>query len=247
MSEGKLNRRQILSAGALLGSAAAAGPATARTIKGEVPWQPGEADAPAPVEPGPYLFFSPDEARFIEAAVARLIPTDETGPGATEAGVSHFLDSQLNGPYGRADRWYMLGPWRGGEESQGYQSRLTPAQLYRFAIAAIDAHLKETKKKVFADLSPQDQDELLTALEGGKLDLQNVSGKVFFEQLLQNTIEGFFCDPIHGGNRGMVSWKMIGFPGARYDYREWVGRHGERVTLEPVGLQGRPAWAAEGK
>jgi gluconate 2-dehydrogenase gamma chain len=247
MTDGKLNRRQILSAGAIIGSAAATGatPASARSIHGEVPWQAGEADAPTAVEPGPYQFFTPEEARFIEAAVARLIPSDDTGPGAIEAGVPTFLDRQLAGSYGRAERWYMLGPWRKGEESQGFQSRLTPAQMYRYAIAAIDAHVRETSPEhpFFASLSSSEQDRLLGDLEQDKVELKNISGKMFFEQLLQNTIEGFFCDPIHGGNKNMVGWRLIGFPGARYDYRDWVGRHGERVNLPPVGIQGRPEWS----
>jgi gluconate 2-dehydrogenase gamma chain len=79
-------------------------------------------------------------------------------------------------------------------------------------------------------------------MENNKLELANVSGKAFFEQLLQNTIEGFFCDPIHGGNRDMVGWKLIGFPGARYDYRPYVEKHNQKLDLPPVGIQGRPGW-----
>ncbi len=60
--------------------------------------------------------------------------------------------------------------------------------------------------------------------------------------LLQNTKEGYFGDPIYGGNKDMGAWKMIGFPGAHYDYREWVTRHNERVPFEPVGLMGRRGW-----
>jgi len=60
----------------------------------------------------------------------------------------------------------------------------------------------------------------------------------FFEQILNNTREGFLSDPVYGGNRGMVGWQMIGFPGARYDYRDWVERHNERYPLPPVGIGG---------
>jgi gluconate 2-dehydrogenase gamma chain len=76
--------------------------------------------------------------------------------------------------------------------------------------------------------------------------LEDVSGRAFFELLLQNTKEGFFADPIYGGNRNMVGWRMIGFPGARYDYRDWVERHNERYPLPPVGIVGRPEWALPG-
>ena len=156
--------------------------------------------------------------------------------------VPTFLDRQMMSEYGRAERWYMLGPWRTGTSSQGYQSRLTPAQLYRAAIKAIDDHLKQVSGKPFAQLPPDQQDKVLGDLENDKLELANVSGKAFFELLLQNTIEGFFCDPIHGGNRDMVGWKLIGFPGARYDYRSYVDKHNQKLNLPPVSIQGRPGW-----
>jgi len=72
-----------------------------------------------------------------------------------------------------------------------------------------------------------------------------VDAKTFFTMLLQNTKEGYFSDPIYGGNKDMGAWKMIGFPGAHYDYREWVSRHGEPVPFPPVGFKGRPGWNSE--
>jgi gluconate 2-dehydrogenase gamma chain len=235
-----VTRRKLLAVG---GATVVASRAEARTFHGEMPWQPGKADAPRAIEPGPHRFFTAEEASFIEAAVSRLIPADDLGPGAKEVGVPTFIDRQLDGPYGRAQRWYMLGPWRPGTEQQGYQSRLTPAQLYRLAIKAIDGHVRqEHKVKSFAQLSAEDQDKLLSAMEKDELRLQGASAKAFFHLLLQNTIEGFFADPIYGGNRDMAAWKMIGFPGARYDYRDYVGKHGERFPLPAVSLQGRPDW-----
>jgi gluconate 2-dehydrogenase gamma chain len=239
MRDHRVNRRQLLAAGAALGAV----PARAHTITGEMPWAPATADAPRPIEPGPYQFFQPEEAKFIEAAVERLIPSDELGPGARDVGVPTFIDRQLAGQYGHAQRWYMLGPWRPGVETQGYQSRLAPAQMYRFAIKAIDAHVREkNQNRSFAELSPEDQDKILQSMENDELKLQGVSTKAFFEVLLQNTVEGFFSDPIYGGNRDMAAWKMIGFPGARYDYRDYVDKHGEHFPLPPVGLKGRPEW-----
>ncbi|PSC05949.1 twin-arginine translocation pathway signal protein [Alsobacter soli] len=242
-----LSRRQILAGGAAAAVVATERPASAHSIKGEVPWAPSQADAPHAIDPGGYIFFTPQEAALIEAAVARLIPADDLGPGAKELGVPTFLDRQLAGEYGRAERWYMLGPWRQGSDNQGYQSRLTPAQLYRYAIKQLDAHVSSIKDgRRFANLATEDQDALLSDLEAGKVDLGGVSGKAFFDLLLQNTIEGFFADPIYGGNRNMEAWRMIGFPGARYDYRDFVAKHGERFPLPPVGLQGRPAWSSKG-
>jgi gluconate 2-dehydrogenase gamma chain len=238
MSSG-INRRHLLTAGAAL----AAAPAEARVIQGGMPWAPDTADAPRPAEPGPYQFFTPEEAAFIEAAVARLIPADDLGPGAKEAGVPTFIDRQLAGSYGRAETWYMLGPWHPGEPTQGYQSRLTPAQMYRYALKALDEHLrKQPSGKPFAELSTADQDSTLGDMETGKINLPGVSIQAFFEVLLQNTIEGFFADPLYGGNRDMVGWRLIGFPGARYDYRDFVAKHGQPFPLPPVSILGRPGW-----
>jgi gluconate 2-dehydrogenase gamma chain len=118
-----------------------------------------------------------------------------------------------------------------------------PAEVYRAAIPAIDRWSTATYGKPFAPLDPSTQDEALKALEDGKPDLGNApEAKAFFTLLLQNTIEGYFSDPIYGGNRDMGPWRMIGFPGARYDLRPWVSRYGEPYPLPPVGLLGRPEW-----
>jgi gluconate 2-dehydrogenase gamma chain len=244
-----LSRRELLAASALVGSSLAlteAG-AEARTIAEQVPWSPGAADNPTPISPGPYQFFSAQEASWIDAAVSRLIPQDELGPGAKELGVTVFLDRQLAGAYGRAERWYMSGPWGKGTETQGYQSRMNPAQMYRTAIKAIDAYCLQTfQNKSFSQLGIDDQDKVLGELEEGKIALSEIDAKAFFKQLLLNTQEGFFADPLYGGNKDMAAWKMIGFPGARYDYRDYVKKHGEPFPLPPVSLSGRPAWNSNG-
>jgi gluconate 2-dehydrogenase gamma chain len=179
MAKVDVSRRDLLSAGAALGSVALAGqPADARTITGGVPWQPGEAAAPSstlPDVPDSTTFFSPDERAFIDAAVSRLIPNDDLGPGAKEAGVTVFLDRQLAGPYGSAQTWYMQGPWREGTPSQGNQSRLTPAQTYRTAIKAIDGYCRGTfDRKTFAELSTNEQDRVLGGLEKGEIELDGI-------------------------------------------------------------------------
>src|SRR5690606_25819999 len=94
----------------------------------------------------------------------------------------------------------------------------------------------------FAGLSEELQDEILTRLDDRELELDGVFAKAFFDLVLENAIEGFFCDPIYGGNRDMVGWKLVGFPGARYDYRSFLDHNGAEIRIEPVGLKGRPAW-----
>jgi gluconate 2-dehydrogenase gamma chain len=245
MAHRGVTRRELLSASAVISSTLAVGGETAeaRIIAGEVPWAPGMASAPQAVSPGPYRFLGADEVKFIDAAVARLIPADELGAGAKEAGATFFIDRQLAGSYGSADRWYMQGPWDHGTQSQGYQTRYTPAQFYRAAIKAIDTYCRNTyQSQAFAELPAEDQDHILSGLENGQIKLAGVDGEGFFGLLLQNTVEGFFSDPLYGGNRDMVGWRLIGFPGARYDYRPYVGKHGERIDLPPVGLKGRAEW-----
>ena len=193
-----------------------------------------------PAAPGP-AYLTADESAFLDAALSRLIPNDDLGPGAKEAGVTHFIDRQLGGPYGRAQTWYMQGPWRKGAESQGYQLRLTPAELYRTAIADIDAHCKQAFGKRFAELEAAGQDKVLKGLEKGELELARVPAKPFFDMLWQNTQEGFLADPMYGGNRDFAGWKLIGFPGPRYNYVAEIGEHGRRYTLPTVGIMGRDA------
>lgn len=251
MTSNPVDRRRFLFAGAVaaVGGAAAAVHdgelgAPEQTIRGEGPWQEGAADSPAEATGSGYLFFKDAEVDFIVAAVGRLIPHDAVGPGAVEAGVPFFLDRQLAGPFGRGDHFYLGGPWKKGAPEQGYQMRFSPAQLYRAAIAAIDSYVAaQLGKTSFALLAAEDQDRLLQQLEAGSVPLEDgVEAKAFFAMLLQNTKEGYFSDPIYGGNRDMGAWKMIGFPGAHYDYSEWVSRHGEKVPYPPVSFKGRPGW-----
>jgi gluconate 2-dehydrogenase gamma chain len=251
-----VSRRILLLAGASLLAITAGARAYGRSIVGGVPWTRGKADAPASINAGPWEFFTQSEADFIDAAVARLIPADDLGPGAREAGVAVFLDRQLAGPYGHAERWFMGGPWQDGSKSQGYQSRLTPAELYRAAIKAIDGHCAQAfAGKTFSALSTDQQDAVLTDLEKGKLKIDQVGPHAleiegakedsFFAVLLQNTLEGFFSDPLYGGNRDMIGWKLIGFPGAHYDYRPYVSQRGRKLAIEPVGLHGRRGWSPQ--
>ncbi|WP_084545303.1 gluconate 2-dehydrogenase subunit 3 family protein [Derxia gummosa] len=197
----------------------------------------GNMHAPAysgGLERAGYLFFEPAEAAFIEAAVERLIPSDASGPGAREAGVAAYLDRQLGGAWGAGERLYRSGPWQAGTPSQGYQLPFTPAELFRNALRAIDAELKP--RGGFARLGAERQDAWLDALHGSDRDLGGVPANVFFESLLAMTIEGFFSDPVYGGNRDMVSWKAIGFPGGTASYYDLVDRHGYRYDRPPLSI-----------
>src|SRR5215470_2968120 len=120
-------------------------------------------------------------------------------------------------------------------------SPLTPAARYRQALAALDKYCRSKYAgKSFVQLPDGDKDKLLSGLEKGEVQLEGTSGRAFFELLLRNTQEGFFADPVYGGNRNMVAWKMIGYPGAHYDYRDWVERHNQPYPLPPLSVGGRP-------
>lgn len=237
-------RRSVLrGAAALAGTVGGAVPAVeaaAETIKGRVPWQPSDTDPPRKIDTSRWNFFTPAEAAAVEAMVDRLIPPDPATPGGKEAGCAAFIDGQLAGPFGAAEGLYMEGPFHAGTPQQGDQSQLTPAALYRAALGSLDAHCHtHYGGKGFAQLATAQQDAILQALEAGHLTLDAAPAKFFFETLLQNTMEGFFADPLYGGNRDMVGWKMIGFPGARYDYRAYVEQHNKKVPLAPVSILSR--------
>lgn len=241
---GRPTRRQFLSSVAFTILAGSAGPALSRSISGALPWEARAADPPAPVTPGGWLFFTPDEAATMEAIVDRLIPADELSIGGREAGCVVYIDRQLAGYYGNSTRLYTKGPFLPGLPTQGYQYEATPAQRYRAGLAAIDAWSRENKGgKRFLELPPEEQDATLKDIEEAKIALPNgVDAKTFFNLMLTNTTEGFFADPIYGGNKDMVSWKMLGFPGARYDYRDHVSKHNQPYPLPPVSIAGSMEW-----
>jgi len=134
----------------------------------------------------------------------------------------------------------MQGPFAQGTPQQGLQAQATPAQTYRAALKSLDTYVRaHFGGKSFAALASADQDAVISGLEHSTIVLDGAEGKRFFELLLQNTMEGFFADPLYGGNRDMVGWKMVGFPGARYDYRDYVERHNQKLDLAPISILSR--------
>jgi gluconate 2-dehydrogenase gamma chain len=188
----------------------------------------------APDEPAAYIFLTADDAAFVEPAVARLIPSDELGPGALEAGVPAYIDRQLAGEWGAGEQLYRQGPWQTAAPEFGYQLPFTPAELFRNALRVLTAEFPQNRR--FGSLALEEQDAYLHALEDKPRDLGGVPSRTFFESLLELTIEGYFADPVYGGNRDMVSWKMIGFPGAYANYYELVDRHGIAFSRPPTSI-----------
>mgnify|MGYP001544721801 CR=1 FL=1 len=247
MTNFHMDRRAVLGLGMAAGALPLASSAAQLTGAGMI-WNPPQSSFPTATDlKAHYIFFTADEAAFIEAACARIVPADATGPSAVQAGVPLFLDRQLAGGYGRGARLYMQGPFAKGTATQGYQSRYPPAGLHRAAIKAIGDHLGRNGGQPFHKRAEADQDAFLKQLQAGSVDLgADVDAKGYFKLLLQNVMEGYFSDPLYGGNRDLGPWKMIGFSGARYDQRAYVLSYGKPYPLPPVGIGGRPAWSVKG-
>ncbi|HEY6269000.1 MAG TPA: gluconate 2-dehydrogenase subunit 3 family protein [Candidatus Acidoferrum sp.] len=166
----------------------------------------------------PLRFFTETEALIVAAAASRIFPSDDSGPGAREAGVSIYIDRQLAGSYGRDRFRYTQPPFEDGPPELGYQGKETPRQIYREGLKDL---------KGFHLLPPAGQDAALRQIESS----------VFFALLRQNSIEGMFCDPIHGGNAGMVGWQLVGFPGPRMsNFDEIEKYYGKPFRPKPASL-----------
>ena len=166
----------------------------------------------------PLRFFTETEALIVAAAASRIFPSDDSGPGAREAGVAVYIDRQLAGSYGRDRFRYTQPPFEDSPPELGYQSKETPRQIYREGMKSLKGlHL----------LPPAEQDK----------SLQHIESSVFFALLRQNTIEGMFCDPMHGGNAGMVGWQLVGFPGPRMsNFDEIEKYYGKSFRPAPASL-----------
>jgi gluconate 2-dehydrogenase gamma chain len=131
------------------------------------------------------------EAEILEAITARLIPTDDRGPGAREARAARYIDRALGGALAAS-----LGAYREG-------------------LAAIDRHARTARGPRLVELAPRDQDAVLTDLEQGKVSGFTPNSTAFFTLVRTHTIQGTFGDPYYGGNANFVGWDLLGYPGLR--------------------------------
>ena len=171
------------------------------------------------------------EAETLGAIAARLIPTDDSGPGANEARATQYIDRALGG---------TLSSFR---------------ETYRAGLAALDRYAHSTKGGPFASLPAVDQDALLRDVERNEA-AGFPQSSAFFNLVLAHTIQGTFCDPYYGGNANFVGWDLIGYPGVRlavtageqalnarpapthmsaYDYRMFSGNRPARAALDQGG------------
>lgn len=203
------------------------------------PAKPAPAPAQGPATPYSPTLLTPAQWAFVNAACDRLIPADATGPGAVESGVPQFLDRHLQSPYANGAIWYMQGPFLEAAPEFGYQGKLNLREIIQVGISAFDAACQKSDGKAFAELPHSRQEELLKAAEAGKLQLDGISAKLFFTNLLTEVRNGYFADPSYGANKDMAAWKMIGYPGVRADFIDWVTVRDTPYPLGPVDLAGR--------
>ena len=177
------------------------------------------------------------EAAFTKAAVDTLVPADELTPSGTDVGLATFIDRQLAGGFGNGAKLYRQGPFLPAKPELGYQLALTPREFYRAGIEATNEWTKKTYGKEFDRLTPEQREETLKALEEGKPEFAAFSSALFFDALLTLAQEGFFADPMYGGNKDKVAWKMIGFPGLPASYREEIKTYfGKKYDKGPLSI-----------
>jgi gluconate 2-dehydrogenase gamma chain len=153
--------------------------------------------------------------RTLASIADRIFPAGEELAGGAELGVVDYVLGQLAGPWGHGGRTYRAGPYlRPPHAGHGWQSELTPLDVFRHGLAALDEHAARQHGAAFADLPPEAQDALLSDLERGATPaLGPVDPSAFFDLLIDACLEGVFADPRYGGNRDGAAWSWIGFPG----------------------------------
>jgi|SRR3984893_453186 len=231
MADESIPRRDFLK-GAVVGTAALAtgGPAAAQTAA------PASAAQASP-DAEPLLTLTATEHAFIVAAVDTLIPADELSPSGSACGVATFIDRQLAGAYGMGARLYRQGPFPKAKPELGYQLSLNPREFFRAGIESANVWTRKTYGKDFDRLSETDREAALKAMEADKAPFPGFSSRMFFDALLQITMEGFFSDPIYGGNRDMTGWKMVGYPGLPATYRDDVKTYfGKKYDKPPRSI-----------
>ena len=238
MADDTIPRRKFLWGAGVAGTAVAAGmaPPAAQAQASNAAVGAAQPAAAAP-QPEPLLTLTPTEHAFVVAAVDTFIPADDLSPAGSECGVATFIDRQLAGAYGNGARLYRDGPFQKAKPELGYQLPLNPREFFRAGIAAANEWSRKTYGKDFDRLPEAARETALKAMEAGKAEFAGLSSRAFFNALLQIAMEGFFADPIYGGNRDMAAWKMVGYPGLPATYREDIKKyHGKKYDKPPRSI-----------
>ena len=185
-----ISRRELLRRAGMLGAAAAVAPADALASP-VAALEPAVAGQLASVARDSFDTLTAPEADILEAIVARLIPSDGNGPGATEARAARYIDRALGG------------------------ALASSRQAYADGLTALDQYARSSRGQAFKDLPAADQDAVLTDVEAGTATGFAGGSTAFFALVRGHTLQGTFCDPYYGGNANFVGWDLVGYPGVR--------------------------------
>jgi gluconate 2-dehydrogenase gamma chain len=234
MADETLPRRRFL-LGA--GTAVAAGLAAPAGAEEQRPQAPPAQGAAAAAEPEPLLALTAAEHAFVVATVDTLIPADDLSPSGSDCGVATFIDRQLASAWGGGAKMYRSGPFVKGKPEQGYQLPLTPREFFAAGIAAANAWSGKIYGREFDRLAAAQRVDALKLMEDGKAEFDGIPSRAFFNALLSITMQGFFADPIYGGNRDKVAWKMLGFPGLPATYADKIDAYrGKKYVADPQSI-----------
>jgi gluconate 2-dehydrogenase gamma chain len=230
-------RRSFLKGAGAAGTAVAAALGSPLVAPAQAQTAPAAKDASPPPAAEPLLTLTATEAAFLSAAYDTFIPADRLSPSGTDCGLLTFIDHQLAAAWGGGAKLYRSGPFVKGTREQGYQLSLTPREFFAAGIKAANEWTRKTYGKDFDRLSGAERDAALKAMDAGKAEFNEIDAKQFFEMLLQSAMEGFFADPIYGGNRDKVSWRMVGYPGLPATYASKALEYrGKKVVIEPQSI-----------
>lgn len=202
-----LSRREMLKRVVVAGAAASLPSA-----------RPARAAVQAPA--APFETLTDGEGATLQAVVARLIPADERGPGALEAGAATYIDRALAGPLAGSRDAYGAG------------------------LAALDRYAQAARGARFAALDAAEQDALLAAVEANAAPEFGPGAAGFFNLVLTHTIQGTFSDPAHGGNVDFIGWRMLGYPGVRTTVTPDLQRIDRMPPSRQVSAYDFPAFGA---
>jgi len=208
------------------------------------------------------MFFSRrEDFEILSAATERIFPENKDGPGAIELGVPYFIDKQLAGAWGLNAKDYMKGPFVQNQQIQGfqdrnrnqdsqgpntetqaptpsarYQTRLNRNEIFILGIRKLESVSQDKFKVKFVKAEADQQDEILQMFDDNEVELAGVDSETFFHLLIQTTIEGAYADPLYGGNKNMMGWKMKEYPGPRMGYLDQIEEK-EFILMEPESLK----------
>lgn len=190
------SRRNLLKGVGLVGAAAVGAGTAGAVIAADSPPAANPVTSSAIPAREALEVLTAAEVVTLEAICDCLIPADENGPGAREARAVHYIDRSL-ASHNLADR-----------------------QSYMIGLNAINEYSLQTGDKLFHQLARDRQEAILHTVQENTVEGFLTGSASFFNMVRNHTIDGTFCDPYYGGNRGFVGWDMLRYPGVRLGVSE---------------------------